>query len=46
MLLLGIDGCGVTLDVDRQLVGGRDGLLAKQLAIAEHLPSLSELEIE
>ncbi|PQQ19870.1 hypothetical protein Pyn_25718 [Prunus yedoensis var. nudiflora] len=39
--LFGRVGCGVTLD-DAMLecVGsGKDGLLAKQLAMAEHLPS-------
>lgn len=49
-LLLGMDGCGVTLDdrmIEEFAVGaGRDALLARQLAIAEHLPSLSELETE
>ncbi|GMP79231.1 hypothetical protein CsSME_00034861 [Camellia sinensis var. sinensis] len=48
--LFGILGCGVTLDDDAIevfLVGyGRDTLLVKQFAIAEHLPSLSELETE
>ena len=49
-LLLGMDGCGVTLDdrmIEEFAVGaGRDALLARKLAIAEHLPSLSELETE
>ena len=41
-------GCGVTLDVDARagLGVGRDNLLAKQLPMAEHLSSLSELETE
>lgn len=43
-------GCGVTLDVDgREVFGLRAGkvvFLVKQFAIAEHLPSLSELETE
>lgn len=46
--LFGRVGCGVTLD-DAMLecVGsGKDGLLAKQLAMAEHLPSFSALETE
>jgi len=49
-LLLGIVGCGLTLDDDAiqefAAEGIRDDFLAKQLAIAEHLPSLSELETE
>lgn len=49
-LLFGMDGCGVTLDdrmIEEFVVGaGRDALLARKLAIAEHLPSLSELETE
>jgi hypothetical protein len=49
-LLLGIVGCGVTLD-DNVIQGFadegiRDDRRARQLAIAEHLPSLSELETE
>ena len=48
-LLLGIIGCGVTLDVDpREEPGGRgrDDLLVKQLEMVEHRPSFSELETE
>lgn len=47
--LVGIGGCGVTLDDDNrdEIVGAeRDDFLAKQLAMAEHLPSFSELETE
>ncbi|KAL3574280.1 hypothetical protein D5086_024893 [Populus alba] len=48
--LLGLDGCGVTLDDDAKeefaLGGGRDNFLVMQVAMAEHLPSLSELETE
>ena len=48
--ILGLDGCGVTLDDDAKeefaLGGGRDNFLVMQLAMAEHLPSLSELETE
>jgi hypothetical protein len=48
--LPGLDGCGVTLDDDAKeefaLGGGRDNFLVMQLAMAEHLPSLSELETE
>lgn len=42
-------GCGVTLEEeeDVKLVGCTSGIfLVKQLAIAEHLPSFSELETE
>jgi hypothetical protein len=49
-LLLGIVGCGVTLDdnviQEFAAAGIRDDRRARQLAIAEHLPSLSELETE
>ena len=55
LLLFGRDGWGVTLD-DRMIDefdadadgggAGRDALLARQFAIAEHLPSLSELDTE
>jgi len=48
--LPGLDGCGVTLDDDAKeefaLGGGRDNFRVMQLAMAEHLPSLSELETE
>lgn len=43
-------GCGVTFDVDAMeevdLGAGKDDLLARQPEMAEHLPSLSELETE
>ncbi|KAJ6360731.1 hypothetical protein OIU77_004697 [Salix suchowensis] len=46
----GLDGCGATLDDDAKdefaLGGGIDNFLVMQLAMAEHPPSLSELETE
>lgn len=48
--LLGIPGCGVTLaDAIEELFAvrcGREIFLVRQFVIAEHLPSLSELETE
>lgn len=43
-------GCGDTLDDDKKLMLAScwwsDAFLIKQLVITEHLPSLSELEVE
>lgn len=46
---VGMLGCGITLDDVMPGLGlecGSEVFLVKQLAIAEHLPSLSELDTE